>query len=481
MEELLRRDATDQLAALNSKRVSSFELLKACLARHEQTHARLNAVVAVDLERALERARAIDDLRARGESVGLLAGLPMTVKDTLDVVGLPASSGLKRLRTRQAEDAATVRRAKHDGAVIWGKTNTPVLAGDWQTFNDLYGVTNNPWDTARTTGGSSGGAAAALAAGVTALEIGSDIGGSLRIPASFCGVFSHKPTWGLDDQHGHVQPSPGSWSERDLNVVGPMARSARDLRLLLSVIEGGSLAAKAPPADLKEARIALWLEEPSFPLDGAVRATIEAFASELAAAGAQVTPVRSPVHMPSLMAAYQVLLGAVLGEDMPPATIRAMERMRGWARWQMARGAGPTSNAAMTLAYTATHREWLAADAARARLRHEIADHFTRFDAILAPSTPVTAFPHDHRPFGRRSLTLSSGEVAPNASMLNWISLATALRLPATAIPIGAAADGLPVGVQLIGALNNDARTLALAQAIEENLRGFTAPPEPAP
>lgn len=477
MDELLRRDATDQLAALKARRISALELLKAALGRHERTHGQINAVVAVDLDRAMERARAIDDLRRRGEPLGLLAGLPMTVKDTLDVVGLPASSGLKHLRQRQAEDAAAVTLAKQAGAVIWGKTNTPVMAGDWQTFNALYGTSNNPWDATRTTGGSSGGAAAALAAGVTALEIGSDIGGSLRVPASFCGVYSHKPTWGLVDQHGHVPPSPGSWSERDLNVVGPMARSARDLRLLLSVMEDGPLAAKAPPADLKEARIALWLDEPSFPLDPEVRAAIESFAAELAAAGAQVTPIKSPVHMPTLMGAYQVLLGGVLGEDMPPATLHNLERMRVWARWQMSRGAGPTSNAAMTLAYTATHREWMAADAVRARLRHEVAEVFGHHDAILAPITPSVAFPHDHRPFGRRKLTLSDGRAAPYTAMLNWIALATALHLPATAIPAGAAASGLPVGVQLIGPLNGDAKTLALAQAIEENLRGFTAPP----
>lgn len=476
MDDLLKRDATDQLAALNAKRVSAVELLKAALARHEQTHGRINAVVAVDLERAMERARAVDDLRVRGETLGLLAGLPMTVKDTLDVVGLPASSGLKSLRQRQAEDASAVKLAKQAGAVIWGKTNTPVMAGDWQTFNALYGTTNNPWDGARTTGGSSGGAAAALATGVTALEIGSDIGGSLRIPASFCGVYSHKPTWGLVDQHGHVPPSPGSWSERDLNVIGPMARSARDLRLLFSVIEGVPLGAKAPPADLKAARIALWLDEPSFPLDPEVRAAIESFAAELSAAGAQVTPIASPVHMPTLMGAYQVLLGAVLGEDMPPATIRNLERMRGWARWQMGRGAAPTSNAGMTLAYTATHREWMAADAVRARLRHEISGVFSQFDAILAPITPITAFPHDHRAFGRRRLMSSDGKAMPYTSMLNWISLATALHLPATAIPAGPAASGLPVGVQLIGPLNGDARMLALAQAIEENVRGFIAP-----
>jgi amidase len=172
MDDLLKRDATEQLAALNSRRVSAMELLKAAMARHEQTHAHLNAVVAVDLDRALEHARALDDLRANGAPLGVLAGLPMTVKDTLDVVGLPASSGLKHLRQRQAVDASAIRHAKHAGAVIWGKTNTPVMAGDWQTFNALYGTTNNPWDQARTPGGSSGGAAAALAAGVTALEIG---------------------------------------------------------------------------------------------------------------------------------------------------------------------------------------------------------------------------------------------------------------------------------------------------------------------
>jgi amidase len=476
MDDLLKRDATDQLAALNAKRVSAVELLQAAMTRHEQTQGQLNAVVAVNLERALERARAIDDLRGRGETLGLLAGLPMTVKDTLDVVGLPASSGLRSLRQRQAEDATVVKLARQAGAVIWGKTNTPVMAGDWQTFNALYGTTNNPWDQARTTGGSSGGAAAALAAGVTALEIGSDIGGSLRVPASFCGVYSHKPTWGLVDQHGHVPPSPGSWSERDLNVIGPMARSARDLRLLLSVLEAGSLAPKAPPADLKEARIALWLDEPSFPLDPEVRAAIESFAAELSAAGAVVTPIASPVHMPTLVGAYQVLLGGVLGEDMPAGLIRGMERLRGWARWQMSRGAAPTSTAAMTLAYTATHREWMAADAVRARLRHEIAELFGRFDAILAPITPITAFPHDHRPFGRRRLTTSDGKAMPYVSMLNWISLATALHLPATAIPAGSSTSGLPVGVQLIGPLNGDGRMLALAQAIEENVRGFTAP-----
>jgi amidase len=475
-EALLKRDATDQLLALANRRVSAVELLKAALARHEQTHGALNAVVAVDLERSLERARAIDDLRAKGEPLGPLAGLPMTVKDTLDVAGMPASSGLEDVRRRQAEDATTVRHARDAGAVIWGKTNVPVMAGDWQSFNSLYGATNNPWDNTRTPGGSSGGAAAALAAGITALEIGSDIGGSLRVPASFCGVFSHKPTWGLVSQHGHVPPTPGSWSERDLNVVGPMARSARDLRLLLSVMENGLLAPKAAPAELKGVKIGLWLDEPSFALDPEIRTVMEAFAAELAAAGAEVTPISSPVHAPTLMGAYQTLLGAVLGEDLPPKLIRRMERMRGLALMQISRGAGPLSSAAAALSYTATHREWMAADAVRQRLRHEVQGVFERFDVVLAPITPVAAFPHDHRPFGDRELTTSDGQAFPYNAMVNWIALATALLLPATAVPAGQTRAGLPVGAQLIGPSGGDARTLALAQAIDEKVRGFMAP-----
>ena len=476
MSDLLKLDATDQLSALAARRVSALELLEASLSRQQQVHGQLNAVIATSLERALEHARAIDERRAKGEPMGPLTGLPMTVKDTFDVVGMPASSGLEALRRRVAEDADVVGAARNAGAVIWGKTNVPVMAGDWQSYNGLYGTTNNPWDVKRTPGGSSGGAAAALAAGITALEIGSDIGGSLRAPANFCGVFSHKPTWGLVSQHGHVPPSPGSWSERDLNVVGPMARSARDLRLLLSVIENGLLGAKAPPADLKVARIGLWLDEPSFPLDPEVRATIERFATELTAAGAEVTPIKTPVHAPTLIGAYQTLLGAVLGEDMPPAMIRGMERMRGWAKWSVNRGAGPLSTAGLTLAYTATHREWMAADAVRNRLRREVLGAFESYDVILAPISPVVAFPHNHRPFGKRTLTTSDGGVIPYNAMLNWIALATALLLPATTVPAGLAASGLPVGVQLIGPPGGDARTLAIAQAIDENVRGFTAP-----
>lgn len=471
--DLLARDATAQLAALRAKEISAVELLKLSLARHEQTHGRLNVVVAADLDRALDAAKAADDLRAKGAG-GPLTGLPMTVKDTLDVAGMPASSGVEALRRRKAEDARAVALTRQAGAVIWGKTNVPVMAADWQSFNQLYGTSNNPWDLSCTPGGSSGGAAGALAAGVTPLEIGSDIGGSLRVPASFCGVFSHKPTWGLVSQVGHVPPAPGAHAERDLNVVGPMARSARDLRLMMSILTEG-VPAKAETADPARLRIGLWLDGP--PLDPEVRAVIEDLAQRLSLSGAEVRPISAPVPLDQLTAAYRVLLGSVLATDMPPPVQARMRRMRGAASLALKLGAGPDSWAGQVRAYAASHAEWLAADEVRARLKHTVEEAFTAFDAIIAPVTPTPAFPHDHRPFPKRRLQLSTGGQAPYSAILNWIALATACHLPVTTVPAGLSAGGLPVGMQIIGPHGADSRTLAIAQAIDENFTGFRPPP----
>lgn len=476
LSDLTALDATAQITALQSRRISSVELLKVALARKDEVNPRLNAVVITDVERAMETARAIDDMRAKGDSVGPLAGLPMTVKDSFDMVGLPASSGLKALLGRRCEDATVVARARRAGAVIWGKTNLPVMAGDWQTYNDLYGTTNNPWDLDRGPGGSSGGAAAALASGITALEIGSDIGGSLRTPASFCGVFSHKPTWGLLPQRGHVPPAPGSMLDTDLGVMGPMARSARDLRLLLSVLEDGPLAAKAPPADLKGLKVGLWIEEAGFPLDNEVCTVVEAFAKQLEAQGAEVRPITRFLDMESLFEAYLLLLMAVIGAGLPPGARRSMELARGPAKLARSMGAGPMSWAAQALAMTASHAEWLAKDEIRMRAAAAMGEVFAGLDVILAPITPVPPFPHDHRPFSRRSL-ICNGTKIPYPSMLQWISLATVLGLPATAVPAGLTSQGLPVGAQIIGPRGADAKTLAVAQACDENIRGFEAPP----
>ena len=416
MDQVLSLDATGQLQALGSGRISALELLEATLQRYGEVNKPVNAVVATDLERARERARAIDDHRAKGDPLGPLAGLPMTIKDTFDVEGMPASSGREDFRRGRRPDAVAVSHVRHAGAVIWGKTNTPVMAGDFQTYNGLYGTTNNPWDLERTCGGSSGGAAVALATRMTALELGSDIGGSLRTPASFCGVYSHKPTWGVVSQIGHVPPRPGALAERDLNVVGPMARSARDLRVLLSVLEAGALAARTQgPPELKALRIGLWVNQPEFVLDPEVRAVLESFADDLRGQGAAVTPISSPVEVGALLTAYRTLLAGVLAQDMPTAQLAAMQRVRGPAKLALRMGAGPDSWAALALDYTASHLDWLAADEARARVGAQAREVFSRFDAILAPVGPVAAFPHDHRPFGRRTSPSRTGPRRPTS------------------------------------------------------------------
>jgi len=475
--DLASLDATAQLQALEARRITAVDLLEASLARWRATHAAINAVVATDLDRARERARAIDQLREKGERLGPLAGLPMTIKDTLDVEGLPASSGLAAIhRAGTVDDAVAVGHARLKGAVIWGKTNVPVMAGDWQSYNDLYGATNNPWDLTRTCGGSSGGSAAALAAGVTALEIGSDIGGSLRVPAAFCGVYSHKPTWGLVSQRGHIPPARGTVAERDINVVGPMARSARDLRLFLSILEDGPLPAKTTPPAVSALRIGVWLDEPSFPLDPEIRAMIVAFGRQLQGQGAKVEAAR-PVDGVALLDAYRILLMSAVAPDMPAATRRSASALRGVARVVRGVGGGVGDAADQMLQISATHLEWLEANEQRARIGEQVKGVFDTFDVILAPITPVAAFPHDHSDFNRRTIVQSDGRKILYSAMLNWIALASACGLPATAIPIGVTAAGLPVGVQLIGPRGGDSRTLAAAQAIEAEIGGFRAPP----
>ena len=473
--DILSLDATDQLQALAALRISARELLEGSVVRMDGLNPKLNAVVSRDLDRAYANARMIDERRTRGETVGLLGGLPMTVKDTFDVEGLPASAGVKALLDRTAEDAAVVARVRSAGAVVWGKTNTPVYASDWQTYNSLYGTTNNPWDLTRTPGGSSGGSAAAVAAGITALEIGADIGGSIRVPASFCGVFAHKPAYGLVSQRGLVPP-PGVVADLDLAVVGPMARSARDLRLLLSIIGESPIPAQAPPADLKGLKVALWLDEPTFPLDADTKATLEAFAKRLQATGAIVDQITCPVTAELLMSTYILLLYSIIGADLPWAERGLYELLRGPAKIARTMGANALSWAQCVLAYSARHREWLQANDARAQFSDAMRRFFTRFDVLLAPISPTAAFPHDQRPIRRRTLNCSDGREIAYTAMLKWIALATVCGLPATAIPAGLNAQGLPVGIQIIGPHGGDAPTLAVAQAFDEQIDGFRAP-----
>lgn len=474
MDDILFTDATGQLEALARRSISACELLEASIEQAARYRPTVNAIVAQDNEGARVAARSVDDRRQTGASLGRLAGLPMTVKDTLDVAGLPASAGLPGLRDRTTDDATVVARAKAADAIVWGKSNTPAKAGDWQTYNSLDGVTNNPWALDRTSGGSSGGSAAAVAVGISALEIGADISGSLRIPASFCGVLSHKPTFGLVSQRGLVPPV-GTLAEIDMAVVGPMARSVRDLRLLLSVITDDRFP-QAAPTTTNALQVGLWLDDPCFVVDPVVRWMIEQFAKEVVALGVAVEPIHPPFSSDELMFTYTSLLFPLLGPDLSTSQKWLYELLRPLAHIALEGGAGPLSWAHGLTGYTSRHAEWLTANERRAGLIVRMEEIFTRFDALIAPASFCLPFKHDHRPLLKRRVRLSDGTDVSYLKLMDWAALASTCGLPVTTFPIGLTPDGLPVGVQIVGPRSADDRTLALAALFEQSFGGYLKP-----
>ncbi len=257
--------------------VGCLELLDHFIARVERLDGRTNAVVVRDFERARKRARALDRRRKQG-GTGKLFGVPMTVKESFNVAGLPTTWGIPDYKdAKAATNALAVERLLAAGAVVFGKSNVPLRLADWQSYNAIYGTTNNPWDLSRSPGGSSGGGAAALAAGLTGLEVGSDIGSSIRNPAHYCGVFGHKPTWGICPPLG--QSLAGNVAAPDIAVIGPLARSADDLSLALDVLAGpeeidAGLRLQLPPprvATFKGLRVAVMTDHPLSDVDDAIQ------------------------------------------------------------------------------------------------------------------------------------------------------------------------------------------------------------------
>jgi amidase len=476
MSELTYRTARAMLADLAARKISARELLEAHVARNDALHPKLNAVTASDLRRAQRDALAVDDARARGETLGPLAGIPMTIKDGLDVEGMPAVSGNPAYANREktCADADMVKAVRGAGAVIWGKTNVPFMLGDFQSFNDVHGTTNNPHDLSRTPGGSSGGAAAALATGITPLEIGSDIGGSLRHPANFCGVCSLKPSWDVLSTRGHVPPPPGIHAKTDLNVVGPMARNVDDLKLLWAVLHGSACDA---PRGVKGAHIAVWDEEPGFPLSREVKAGVARAADALSNAGAIVERARLPFSGTELMDVYLSLLIPVVSAGLPDEVIKQFRALRESDLAAVKSGAGLYSGESYRVRATASEHEILV----QMQRRHEMKDALHAFfaegwQAVLAPISIVPPFPHLQQPaFNARTLDVD-GVTVPYMTMLCWISLATAMHGPALAVPAGRTDSGLPTGVQLVGPCHGEDRLFDLAAAIEEGLGGFRPP-----
>ncbi|MBI3512904.1 MAG: amidase [Proteobacteria bacterium] len=477
------RAAATVVAALAERRVSALELADLAIARIEALDKALNAVVVRDFERARAAARAADTALARGERRPLL-GLPMTVKEQFGVAGLATTWGNPRFRGWQpSADSLAVARLKAAGAVILGKTNVPFMLSDWQSYNDIYGTTNNPWDVKCTPGGSSGGSAAALAAGFVALELGSDIGGSLRAPAHFCGVFAHKPSLDLVPARGAGPPqTPAGPVRGDLAVTGPMARSAGDLALALDVLAGPDelaegiaykLALPAPRhTTLAPFRALLIDSHPLFPSSASVRAALERLGGRLDKAGVRMA--RASPHLPDLTETARVYVQLLASAYSANPSNEEFQRAE-----TAAKGLPPDdeSLAAFRLrGFAGSHREWVLASRARGRLRGPWRELFEEFDVVLCPAMPTPAFPHDHERDQRLRRLEVDGRKLPYRDQIVWASIATLLGLPATVVPIDRGDSALPIGVQIIGPYLEDRTTIMFAQLIEREFGGFVAP-----
>ncbi len=467
-----------RLAELTRKReIGCVELLDHYIGRVERLDNRINAVVVRDFERARARARSLD---SQSDRAAPFFGVPMTVKESFDLKGHPTTWGFEERREHRAEeDALAVERIEAAGAVVFGKTNVPVALADWQSYNPVYGTASNPWDQSRTPGGSSGGGAAAVAAGLSALEIGTDIGGSVRVPAHFCGIFGHKPSWGLCSVRGHSLTNAAGMT--DISVLGPLARSARDLRLALDALSGhdpresGATVNLPPPRAraMRDLRVAVWADQPGQATSRETIAAIEALAAELERAGATVNRGARPDFDPrEAYHLYLTLLDAALSAR-APEDVLARKRER---KARQEPGAN-TADDVIDRAVDLSHREWLQLNERRHQIRRAWAAFFGDWHVLLCPALGVPALPHMQEGATRqRTYTVDGRTIAYN-DLLFWPGVTCGYHLPASVAPIGMSGERLPIGVQIVGNLHDDHTTIRVAELIEEAGHAFVAPP----
>ena len=469
--------ALEVARAIRTKRISSVELVQRCFERIERFDPRLNAFVYKMKDEALAQAKKADQAQARGRSLGPLHGVPVHVKECFAIAGRPCTWGVEALRNVKApRNSDAVDRLSGAGAVIIGATNVPVILKDWQSYNAIYGTTNNPWDLERTPGGSSGGSAAALAAGLGYLSVGSDIGGSIRVPSHFCGIYGHKPTLDLVSMQG-MQPggAPGDPGFSTLlAVAGPMARSAADLMTALNVLGGpAGWDAKAwtwklPPArsaSLKGFRVGYVLDDPIAPLSSDVKSVLQKLLQQLERSGVKLRAGwPAGFRATEMLNNYLFHLFAFLYSVSPPDQQETQRR-------EFAGSSGMEAKGSLS-----SFADWQRQNFRRLAFRAEWQAYFRDIDVFLSPVAFSAAFPHDHtEPQERRTIATPSGP-RRYMDMLNWIALATLTGCPSTVAPVGRTDRGLPVGVQVMGPYWEDATPIKFAELVEREVSGFTPP-----
>lgn len=472
--------ALDIAADIRDKKYSSEDITQAYIDRIERYDNEINAVVVRRFEQALEEARQADEALAAGKAQGPLHGVPMTIKESYVMADTASTWGIEDFRNNTSkEDGLAVKRFKQAGALFLGKTNVPVNLADFQSYNPIYGTTGNPWDTSRTPGGSSGGSAAALAAGFCGLEAGSDIGGSIRNPAHFCGVYGHKPTYGIVPMQGHELVA--NIPEADLAVCGPMARSAADLEVALDVMAGPAerealgWQLNLPAADfeaLKDLRVAVWASDELAPVTTEVADRVQAVADILSGLGATVNDQARPdLDLASAQANYLTLLNSVMSAAWTPEQVAAAE--------ELAAAFDPndmSSDAVSARAAVIPHREWIRTNTQREKIRLAWQAFFQDYDILICPQMPTPAFPHDHRDMPERTLKVDNQD-QPYFQQLFWAGMIVNAYLPSTVFPTGPSKDGLPIGLQAVSAPYRDYRCIRFAQLITEHIGGFKPPP----
>ncbi len=477
--ELTFAAAHELAARIANKEISSVELTKHYIARIEAFDERINAVVVRTFERALADAAEADAALAKGDLRGPLHGVPMTIKESYVMADTPSTWGLEAYRNNVAtHDGLAVSRFRAAGAHFLGKTNVPMDLADFQSYNSIYGTTNNPWDVTRVPGGSSGGSAASLAAGFSALEAGSDIGGSIRTPAHFCGVFGHKPTWGIVPQEGHELFA--GVPDSDLSVCGPLARDAEDLALALAIMAGPStreslgwrLELPQPEFDsLKGLKVALWADDEMAPVTKEISDRVLAAGETLQRLGATVsTRARPNFDVRQAHMTYQSLLTAVMSSAQPVEKVAQVQ-----AKVAALDPADFSTDAVNARAAVMLHRDWIRHNFRREKLRRAWDEFFSEWDILICPQMTVPAFKHDHRPLAERTLDVD-GQARDYFEPLFWAGLIISAYLPSTVFPTGLSHAGLPIGLQAVSGPYQDYKTIDFARLMAQEMGGFVAP-----